>query len=158
MKNENIDDKIPLFRIITVISSKVRWLLKHGAKVKSDKYGKTPLSDAAENKQLEVKMHFSSFVMLIMFYTFDIQAKLELYKANIFWLNPEEKENMHIWCLMFRCSLCWWATLTRNPNILGKIALMIIAPVRERSDTRLVVEHFYNWTNKYHSNIFWRFL
>ena len=84
MKNENIDDKIPLFKIITVISSKVRWLLKHGAKVKSDKYGKTPLSDAAENKQLEVKMHFSSFVMLIMFYTFDIQAKLELYKANIF--------------------------------------------------------------------------
>ena len=75
MKNENIDDKIPLFRIITVISSKVRWLLKHGAKVKSDKYGKTPLSDAAENKQLEVKMHFSSFVMLcyvIYIFTFKV--------------------------------------------------------------------------------------
>ena len=49
MRNRNINDKIP------IISSQVRWLLKHGAKVKSDKYGKTPLSDAAENKQLEVE-------------------------------------------------------------------------------------------------------
>ena len=63
MRNGNINDKIP------IISSQVRWLLKHGAKVKSDKYGKTPLSDAAENKQLEVEMHFSSFVMLIIFFT-----------------------------------------------------------------------------------------
>ena len=62
MRNGNINDKIP------IISSQVRWLLKHGAKVKSDKYGKTPLSDAAENKQLEVEMHFSSFVMLIIFF------------------------------------------------------------------------------------------
>ena len=33
----------------------VQWLLRHGAVIKSDKFGKTPLSDAAENKQLEVK-------------------------------------------------------------------------------------------------------
>ena len=34
----------------------VQWLLRHGAVIKSDKFGKTPLSDAAENKQLEVKI------------------------------------------------------------------------------------------------------
>jgi len=32
----------------------VEWLLRHGASIKSDKYGKTPMNDAAENKQLEV--------------------------------------------------------------------------------------------------------
>jgi len=32
----------------------VRWLLRHGARVSHDKYGKTPMNDAAENKQLEV--------------------------------------------------------------------------------------------------------
>jgi hypothetical protein len=29
-------------------------LLRHGAKITSDKYGKTPMNDAAENEQLEV--------------------------------------------------------------------------------------------------------
>ena len=33
---------------------KVAWLLRHGATVKCDKFGKTPMSDAAENKQIEV--------------------------------------------------------------------------------------------------------
>eukprot|EP00092_Neocalanus_flemingeri_P000664 GFUD01000706.1.p1 GENE.GFUD01000706.1~~GFUD01000706.1.p1 ORF type:complete len:1627 (+),score=503.34 GFUD01000706.1:566-5446(+) len=32
----------------------VRWLLRHGARITHDKYGKTPMNDAAENKQLEV--------------------------------------------------------------------------------------------------------
>ena len=71
--NENYNEKwkykwwIPSLRLrLTVISLKVRWLLKHGAKVKSDKYGKTPLSDAAENKQHEVEMH----CMLIIVFTF----------------------------------------------------------------------------------------
>ena len=32
----------------------VAWLLRHGANIKCDKYGKTPMSDAAENKQIEV--------------------------------------------------------------------------------------------------------
>ena len=39
----------------------VQWLLRHGAVIKSDKFGKTPLSDAAENKQLEVKVWLNKF-------------------------------------------------------------------------------------------------
>jgi len=35
-------------------SDTVRWLLRHGARITTDKYGKTPMNDAAENKQLEV--------------------------------------------------------------------------------------------------------
>ncbi|XP_066140535.1 espin [Euwallacea fornicatus] len=31
----------------------VRWLLKHGAKLSLDKYGKSPINDAAENQQVE---------------------------------------------------------------------------------------------------------
>ncbi|XP_011183443.1 uncharacterized protein Espn isoform X2 [Zeugodacus cucurbitae] len=33
--------------------SVVRWLLKHGAKLSLDKYGKSPINDAAENQQVE---------------------------------------------------------------------------------------------------------
>lgn len=33
----------------------VRWLLNHGAKLSLDKYGKSPINDAAENQQVEVK-------------------------------------------------------------------------------------------------------
>lgn len=32
----------------------VRWLLSHGAKLSLDKYGKSPINDAAENQQVEV--------------------------------------------------------------------------------------------------------
>jgi len=32
----------------------VRWLLRRGARICQDKYGKTPMNDAAENEQLEV--------------------------------------------------------------------------------------------------------
>jgi ankyrin repeat protein len=31
----------------------VRWLLKHGARLSLDKYGKSPINDAAENQQVE---------------------------------------------------------------------------------------------------------
>ncbi|XP_055389695.1 probable serine/threonine-protein kinase cdc7 isoform X2 [Condylostylus longicornis] len=33
--------------------SSVRWLLNHGAKLSLDKYGKSPINDAAENQQVE---------------------------------------------------------------------------------------------------------
>lgn len=32
----------------------VRWLLRHGANLIVDKYGKSPINDAAENHQMEV--------------------------------------------------------------------------------------------------------
>lgn len=34
----------------------VRWLLNHGAKLSLDKYGKSPINDAAENQQVEVSL------------------------------------------------------------------------------------------------------
>lgn len=34
----------------------VRWLLNHGAKLSLDKYGKSPINDAAENQQVEVRL------------------------------------------------------------------------------------------------------
>lgn len=36
----------------------VRWLLNHGAKLSLDKYGKSPINDAAENQQVEVRLKF----------------------------------------------------------------------------------------------------
>ena len=36
---------------------KVRWLLKHDAKIICDKYGKSPINDAAENEQWEVMLN-----------------------------------------------------------------------------------------------------
>ena len=33
--------------------SVVKWLLNHGAKLSLDKYGKSPINDAAENQQTE---------------------------------------------------------------------------------------------------------
>lgn len=36
----------------------VRWLLSHGAKLSLDKYGKSPINDAAENQQVEVMNSF----------------------------------------------------------------------------------------------------
>lgn len=38
----------------------VRWLLRHGARLTLDKYGKSPINDAAENQQMEVSLaHFA---------------------------------------------------------------------------------------------------
>lgn len=39
----------------------VRWLLKHGARLSLDKYGKSPINDAAENQQVEVSHYSISF-------------------------------------------------------------------------------------------------
>lgn len=36
----------------------VRWLLAKGARVLLDKFGRSPLNDAAENEQLEVRVVF----------------------------------------------------------------------------------------------------
>jgi len=33
----------------------VRWLLRHGARLVLDKFGKSPINDAAENQQMEVR-------------------------------------------------------------------------------------------------------
>ena len=33
-------------------------MLRRGARVSQDKYGKTPMNDAAENEQLEVRLDF----------------------------------------------------------------------------------------------------
>lgn len=42
----------------------VRWLLKHGARLSLDKFGKSPINDAAENQQVEVKSrHLNSFIL-----------------------------------------------------------------------------------------------
>ena len=34
----------------------VRWLLRHGARLVLDKFGKSPINDAAENQQVEVRL------------------------------------------------------------------------------------------------------
>jgi hypothetical protein len=36
----------------------VRWLLRHGARLVLDKFGKSPINDAAENQQMEVRTVF----------------------------------------------------------------------------------------------------
>lgn len=36
----------------------VRWLLRHGANLVVDKYGKSPINDAAENHQMEVSQTY----------------------------------------------------------------------------------------------------
>ena len=38
-----------------MVGFQVKWLLRRGAKITHDKYGKTPMNDAAENEQLEVR-------------------------------------------------------------------------------------------------------
>jgi ankyrin repeat protein len=39
----------------------VRWLLRHGARLVLDKFGKSPLNDAAENEQIEVNFRNYEF-------------------------------------------------------------------------------------------------
>lgn len=54
----------------------VRWLLNHGAKLSLDKYGKSPINDAAENQQVEVgrsnwcTLHYRDFFCFINFLIF----------------------------------------------------------------------------------------
>lgn len=45
--------------------SVVRWLLNHGAKLSLDKYGKSPINDAAENQQVEVSVELEKFQLNI---------------------------------------------------------------------------------------------
>lgn len=40
----------------------LRWLLKHGAKITMDKFGKSPLNDAAENEHMEVRNNDSCYL------------------------------------------------------------------------------------------------
>lgn len=45
----------------------VRWLLRHGARLTLDKYGKSPINDAAENQQMEVsKQEYMKAIELIL--------------------------------------------------------------------------------------------
>lgn len=45
--------------------SVVRWLLNHGAKLSLDKYGKSPINDAAENQQVEVSVELEKLQLNI---------------------------------------------------------------------------------------------
>lgn len=45
----------------------VRWLLKHGARLSLDKFGKSPINDAAENQQVEVSKNASDRLIIILF-------------------------------------------------------------------------------------------
>lgn len=45
----------------------VRWLLKHGARLSLDKFGKSPINDAAENQQVEVSKNASDCLIIILF-------------------------------------------------------------------------------------------
>lgn len=46
----------------------VRWLLRHGANLVVDKYGKSPINDAAENHQMEVSELPCHLSVAIIFY------------------------------------------------------------------------------------------
>ena len=46
----------------------VRWLLRHGGRLTLDKYGKSPINDAAENQQMEVRIIIIFF--FISFFSF----------------------------------------------------------------------------------------
>lgn len=52
----------------------VRWLLRHGANLVVDKYGKSPINDAAENHQMEVSelIRPSSVILLFINNSMDV--------------------------------------------------------------------------------------
>lgn len=41
----------------------LKWLLKHGARITIDKFGKSPLNDAAENEHMEVTAAVNLYVL-----------------------------------------------------------------------------------------------
>jgi ankyrin repeat protein len=44
----------------------VRWLLRHGARLVLDKFGKSPVNDAAENQQMEVcTLHLQLYLLMV---------------------------------------------------------------------------------------------
>ena len=45
----------------------VRWLLRHGARLVLDKFGKSPINDAAENQQIEVRTVFAFTELKLVF-------------------------------------------------------------------------------------------
>ena len=47
-------------------SETLEWLLNHGANITLDKFGKSPLNDAAENNHFEVS--FNNFLSLFLFF------------------------------------------------------------------------------------------
>jgi len=59
----------------------VRWLLRHGARLVLDKFGKSPINDAAENQQIEVRTVFAftepkPLFALILIYCFFVFSAL----------------------------------------------------------------------------------
>lgn len=46
----------------------VQWLLRHGAKLVIDKFGKSPINDAAENQQMEVITAQRMFRLIVIEY------------------------------------------------------------------------------------------
>ena len=55
ISNEDSDESNSSWTFSFWMVSQVKWLLRRGAKITHDKYGKTPMNDAAENEQLEVR-------------------------------------------------------------------------------------------------------
>lgn len=55
----------------------VRWLLRHGANLVVDKYGKSPINDAAENHQMEVS-ETSSYYGVI----FNVKVRVECWRLS----------------------------------------------------------------------------
>lgn len=41
----------------------IRWLLRHGGRLTLDKYGKSPINDAAENQQIEVGSLYFNIIL-----------------------------------------------------------------------------------------------
>ena len=69
--------------LILCLLFKVRWLLRHGARITHDKYGKTPMNDAAENKQLEVNLIIKYFLSELVQKFLNIENLQESWNCNI---------------------------------------------------------------------------